>query len=76
MAVASPKIRLWSYPSTLILVGFDALVARVLDNLDLGGATGIRFATDHFHPTPIVAVSHNYTSDKYGLLISGTEGAD
>lgn len=76
MAAASPQIRLWGYPSTLSLVGFDALAAMILDNLDWGGATRIRFAEHHFDAAPIGAVSYNYTADKYRLLIGGAGGED
>lgn len=76
MAAASPQIRLWGYPSTLGLVGFDALLELILDNLDWGRVTRIRFAEQHLDAVPIGAVSYNHTTAKHRLPIGGTGGED
>lgn len=76
MAAASAQIRPWGCPSTLRLVGFDALVKLILDNADWVGVTRIRFAEQYLDAVPIGAVNYNYTAAEHRLPIGGAGGED
>lgn len=76
MAVASPQIRLWGYPSTLGLVKFDALAEMIFDDPDWVGVARTSFADHHFDAISIGALNYNDTADKHRLLIGGAGGED